>query len=337
MKYEVQRLWSSFFLLPCASVLPLRDVGLRIADFRAVALLAVLMVGSATAWPCDLCAIYGAMEAQGRSGQGFFGGVAEQYTHFGTFQSGGHDAPNPDGERLNSLISQAFVGYNFNERFGVQFNLPVIYRNYAQDAGSGSEAGIGDVSLIGNVLLYENLTEAATFRWGALGGAKFPTGDTAKLNPALPDFAAGIAGHDLTLGSGSYDGLVGTGCYARWKRLFLTGSMQYAIRTEGDFAYRFANDWIWSGGPGVYVVMGHEYTLALQAAVSGESKGEDTINGVATGDTAITAVYLGPQIDFTWSSRLSAQLATDLPVSITSSGQQIVPSYRLRAALTWRF
>ena len=138
--------------------------------------------------------------------------------------------------------------------------------------------------------LYEKLTEHSTFRWTALGGIKFPTGDSDKLNPAEPDFAAGIGGHDLTLGSGSYDGLVGTGFYTRWKRWFLTGAMQYAIRTEGDFGYQFANDWIWYGGPGVYLVLGGKSTLAFQAVVSGESKGQDTINGVATDDTATTVV-----------------------------------------------
>jgi hypothetical protein len=310
---------------------------MRIGPGAIIALLTLLTGGAQAAFGCDLCAIYGAMEAQGGSGQGFFVGVAEQYTYFGTFQSGGHDAPNPDGESLNSLISQAFVGYNFNERLGVQFNLPVIYRDYAKVGAHGSEAGIGDVSLLGNVRLFERLTEATTFRWTALGGIKFPTGDTDKLNPTEPDFAAGIAGHDLTLGSGSYDGVVGTGFFARWKRLFAIGSMQYAIRTEGDFGYQFANDWSWLGGPGVYLLMRHDCTLALQAVVSGETKGEDTINGVATDDTAITSVYLGPQINFTWSDRLSAQIAADLPVSITSSGQQIVPDYRVRAAVTWRF
>jgi hypothetical protein len=48
-------------------------------------------------------------------------------------------------------------------------------------------------------------------------------------------------------------------------------------------------------------------------------------------------VYLGPQLTYTWSGRLSAQLAADLPVSIASTGQQIVPDYRIRAAFTWRF
>ena len=302
-----------------------------------LALLALFTAGGPGAFACDLCAIYAAEEAQGEGGQGFFSGVAEQFTYFRTFQSGGHNTTNPDDEYLNSLVSQLFVGYNLNDRLGVQFNLPVIYRAYGKDGTHASESGIGDASLIGSVRLYETLSENSTFRWTALGGIKFPTGNSDKLNPAAPDFAVGIGGHDLALGSGSYDGLVGTGFYTRWKRLFLTGTMQYAVRTEGDFGYQFANDWIWYGGPGVYLMLGDKSTLALQAVVSGESKGQDTINGVASDDTAVTSVYLGPQLSFTWSGRLSAQLAADLPVSIASSGQQIVPDYRLRAAFTWRF
>src|SRR5262249_27744680 len=151
------------------------------------------------------------------------------------------------------------------------------------------------------------------------------------------DFAPGIGGHDLTLGSGSFDGLVGTGFFVRWKRVFMTAAMQYTIRSEGDFTYQFANDWIWFGGPGVYLLIGHENSFSLQAVVSGESKGQDTIGGVATDDTAITAVYLGPQINFTWSTKLSVQVSADLPVSIATTGEQVVPDYRVRAAVTWRF
>ncbi len=286
---------------------------------------------------CDLCAIYAATEAQGGSGKGFLGGVAEQYTYFNTFEVDGHDVANVGNQYIRSSMSQVFAGYNFNERIGVQFNLPVIWRSYGYESARGSESGIGDASLIGNVRLYEKLTEHFTFNWTGLGGVKFPTGSTSKLNPDLPDFAPGIGGHDLTLGSGSYDALLGTGFYARWKRIFLTGSMQYAVRSEGDFGYQFANDWTWIGGPGVYLLLGHEHTLSLQAAVSGESKGQDTLNGVPTDDTAVTSVFLGPQINYTWSSRLSAMVGADLPMSIVSSGEQIVPTYRLRAALTWRF
>jgi hypothetical protein len=299
-----------------------------------------LVLAAACAQPvmaCDLCSIYAASEAQGGSGKGFFGGIAEQYTYFNTYQVDGSDVPNVGNQYINSSVSQVFAGYNFNDRIGLQFNLPVIYREYGYMGQHGSELGIGDASLIGNFRLYEEQTKKFTFNWTALGGLKFPTGDSAQLNPNQADFAPGIGGHDLALGSGSYDGLVGTGFFARWKGLFLTGAMQYVIRTEGDFGYQFANDWIWFGGPGVYLMLGEEHTLSLQAIVSGESKGQDTVNGVPTDDTAITAVYLGPQINFTWSSKLSAQIGADLPVSIVTTGQQLVPDYRVRAAVTWRF
>ena len=286
---------------------------------------------------CDLCSVYAATEAQGGSGVGFFGGVAEQYTYFNTFQIDGREVPNDGNQYLKSSLSQVFAGYNLSQRVGVQFNLPVIYRSYGFGSARGNDAGIGDVSLLGNFRLYEKLAESFTFNWTALGGVKFPTGNTSHLNPDEPDFAPGIGGHDLTLGSGSFDGLLGTGFYARWKRVFVTGAMQYAARSEGDFGYQFANDWTWSGGPGVYLLLGHKHTLALQAVVSGESKGQDTVNGVATDDTAVTSVFLGPQISYTWSSKLSAQVGADLPVSIVSTGEQLVPNYRVRAAVTWRF
>ena len=291
---------------------------------------------------CDFCAVYAATEAQGNSGKGFFAGFAEQYTDFDTFQSGGHDQPNPDAEHINSLISQAFIGYNLNDRFGVQFNLPVIYREWSAlpEGGGrvhGSEVGLGDALLIGNARLYRRRTTDFSLGWNGLAGVKFPTGNSHFLDPKLDDIAAGIGGHDLALGTGSYDGIIGTDISVRWKRIFGTASTQYSIRSEGTFGYQSANDLSWTGGPGVYLALTEEYTLSLQGIVSGEYKQEDTIHGVATDDTAITSVYLGPRINFTWGSDLSAELGTDLPVSIKSSGEQIVPTFRLHAAMTWRF
>src|SRR5262249_15707114 len=139
-----------------------------------------------------------------------------------------------------------------------------------------------------------------------------PTGSTDRLqeefneveNPVGPP--SGIHGHDLTLGSGSYDGIIGTGIYTRWHRLFLSASVQYAIRSEGDFDYRFANDLTWSGGPGYYFVFTPRSTLGLQAIVSGEYKGKDTFRGQPAEDTGVTSVYLGPQLTFTWGEKLSA-------------------------------
>ena len=298
-------------------------------------LLGLLCAGQVMA--CDLCAVYAATEAQSGGGGGFYGGIAEQFTRYNTLQSSGRTVAN-DGEYIDSSVSQVFVGYKVNERFGVQLNLPVIYRVYGSSAGGDhGEGGIGDASLIGNFLVYQEIEEDFTFNWTTLGGIKFPTGDSHHLNPNEPDFATGIGGHDLTLGSGSYDGLVGTGVFGRWKRLFLTANMQYTVRSEGSFDYQAANDLSWSGGPGVYLVLGHACTVAAQCVISGETKGQDTVKGVPTDDTAETIVYVGPQINVTWSSRLSAQAGADLPVSIQSTGDQLVPDYRVHTAVTWRF
>ena len=78
-------------------------------------------------------------------------------------------------------------------------------------------------------------------------------------------------------------------------------------------------------------------TLSLQAVVSDESKGQDTMPGMVTDDTATTLAHLGPQINYTWWSKPSAQAAVDFSVSIAASGEQLVPSYRVRSAVTWRF
>ena len=71
--------------------------------------------------------------------------------------------------------------------------------------------------------------------------------------------------------------------------------------------------------------------------MSGETKGQDTVRGAPTDDTAETIVYLGPQVNFTWETWLNAQLGVDLPVSIQSTGQQIVPTWRVHGAVTIRF
>jgi hypothetical protein len=59
-----------------------------------------------------------------------------------------------------------------------------------------------------------------------LTGIKFPTGDSSRLEeefeeveiPGAPE--SGIHGHDLTLGTGSYDGIFGEETSLRYKNFF---------------------------------------------------------------------------------------------------------------------
>src|SRR5262249_52393390 len=146
---------------------------------------AFLLMGSIrAATACDLCSIYSAQEAQG-GGRGWFAGVAEQFTHFGTLQNDGQREP-AHGEYINRSISQFCAGYSFTARFGLQFNLPVIDRRYGSATARGHDFGAGDASVIGNAVLYQRSGDRFAFHWTALAGVKFPTGDAAWLG--RPDF-----------------------------------------------------------------------------------------------------------------------------------------------------
>ncbi len=316
--------------------------------FRVISALALWLLcqGGLALRACDLCAIYAAGQARGEIGKGPFAGAAEQFTHYGTLQLEGSEVPNRLGQYLNSSITQVLLGYNFTTRLGLQLNAPFIYREFERPQSMGlhhgTESGLGDLSLTASYVAYRHETMKSTFSWSLLGGLKFPTGSTSRLKEELnemPDtgFPSGIHGHDLTLGSGSFDGIVGTSLFARWQRAFAAASVQYAIRSTGDYDYAFANDLTWSGGPGVFLAINDSFTLSLEAAVSGETKGRDHFRGEAVEDTGVTTVYVGPELLFTWRDKLSALIAADLPVFRDNTALQVVPDYRIRAAITWHF
>jgi hypothetical protein len=308
-----------------------------------------LVITAGAARACDLCSVYASVEAK-ESRPGVFVGVAEQFSHFATLREDGAEVPNGLDQYLDSSITQLILGYQFNNRVGVQLNAPVVHRAFRRSeegvAVAGSESGLGDVALVAHVRVIEWLRDDAMVIASALGGVKFPTGDSGRLREETEEehhdeeedhVESGVHGHDLALGSGSVDGIVGGSVFARWKRLFASATVQYAIRSEGDFDYRFANDLMWSGGPGVYLWLAHAGTATLQLNVTGETKGKDTFQGAAADDTGITAVYLGPEVAVTWGDRLSGDVGVDLPVVQNNTALQIVPDYRVRAAVTCRF
>lgn len=326
---------------------------------------------------CDLCAIYTTSEER-EDQTGPRVGIAEQFTYFHTLKLNGQTQTNPYNERIASSITQVFAGYNFIPLAGLQLNLPIISRSYrrlqADGVMDGNVSGIGDLSLIGHwkPLTWVDTTHVAHVT--IFGGLKFPTGDPALLGeevvePCIPfpdpnacsrqhfvqghtppelhphheiGVPSGIHGHDLALGSGSVDGIVGAQAFATWRRTFVSGSLQYLARTVGAFGYQYANDLLFNAGPGIYALLGDDwfgqaYALRAQILFSGETKGTDTLQGERVGDTGITALYLGPDFGFSWGTQLAMEIAAELPVLQNNTQLQIVPDYRLRGAVSWRF
>jgi hypothetical protein len=307
----------------------------------------VLLLSLNQALACDSCAIYSATEAMGESTTGFFAGLAEQYTDFDTTQINGHEVPNVASQHLDSFITQAVLGYNITPRFSVQANIPYVYRSFRRPEGflidKDTEQGFGDASLVGKFLIVREDTADFTFTWNAMAGVKLPTGSADRIKeefgevetPGAPE--SGIHGHDLALGSGSFDGILGSSAFLRYERFFATASFHYDLRSEGDYHYRYANEFSWDGGVGVYLAMNHDYTVALQAVVSTSDKDTDKFLGTSADDTAMHAIYLGPKLVATWKDRLAADLEVDLPVRLDNSAFQAVPDFRIRTGVTWRF
>jgi hypothetical protein len=298
----------------------------------------------------------------------FYANVAEQFTRYATVREDGSTVDNPTGQYMNSSISHAVVGVAlFENRFALQLNVPVIARQYKRPVGYdiqyGTVAGFGDLSLMAGWTIFrtkgaagpaeggsEKNAKAVTMTHGSdfdaavtlLAGLKFPTGSSSRLQeefnevevPGAPP--SGIHGHDLALGSGSWDGIFGVESFMRYKKLFLQAEMQYAARNEGSYSYRYANQISWSGGPGVYLIRESGRAVALQAVIAGESKGLDTFQGEAAEDTGLTSLYLGPRVLATFGS-WTMDVVCDLPVVMNNTALQTTPNFRIRAGVTYNF
>lgn len=334
----------------------------------------LLTVSRSTA--CDICSLYTpSFELTPARHYTWHLSVQERFTHYGTVQDDGHEIGNPLDQHLDSSITQVVLGGWFlDDRLGIQLNAPFIYRSYAR-AGHfitehGHESGLGDISLLASFVLFRtddtpavalglapsgkgakavlpdvgnSAIEPDFNGWLAIkGGVKAPTGDSDRIGEELTEHdhhgfaASAVHGHDLALGSGSWDGIVGAEAYFRHRSLFFTAEVQYFIRSEGDFDYEYANDLSWDFGPGVFFVRDEDRSLALQVLVSGEDKGEDTFQGEKEEGTAVTYWYVGPRLTASF-GRWSAEAGVDLPVSLENSGVQAVPDYRIHAGLTFHF
>ena len=318
---------------------------------------------------CDLCGCYTpqleSMPKEKTSLTGFYTAVAEQFTHFGSLQFDDREVANPTGQRLDSSITQFVVGYEINDRFALQFNAPLIYRDFRRPEGftidEGNVSGLGDVSLLAKAVLWRFASTArrefdvqgknpvaiehesdCTCSIDALAGLKFPTGDPSRLEeefhevevPGAPE--SGIHGHDLTLGTGSYDGIFGAQSSLRYKNFFAEANGQFTLRGDGAHDYHFANDLTWSAGPGYYLLRKRDTLVGFECAASGESKDVDRFQGRAAEDTGVTSVFIGPRI-IASHDQISGELAAEFPVLMNTTAFQAVPDHRLRAsvAVSW--
>ena len=322
---------------------------------------ALFILSAASTRACDSCGcefcepgslfanVYGGANATAPKSF-FFTNVVEQFTDYGTLRNV------PAGVSANqfeySSITQVILGYQINPDLNVQLNLPYIYRYYQNVNLSntglvrGQVNGLGDIRLVLNYVAFRKETADWDFSWRVSGGVKLPTGDPNLLDQedptaALSDLTSGnnaTGGHDLALGSGSYDGVFSTGLTFNWQKFLFTADADYTIRGTGRDGYRYSNEFGWSAGPGYRVWQDEKHVLTAQLLATGEYKAADTDQGNGTDDTFVSSVMVGPNIILAWSNGISARVQAEIPVmQHYDTGFQSIPTFRLKAALTFSF
>lgn len=329
----------------------------------------IMLCVAAKAMSCDLCAVYRAEENKAENGQGFIVSLAEQFIPYRTVQFEGNKLQLANPDYVDSSVTHLVVGYNFSSRFGLSLNAPFLHLKFRRTdlryslgapavlvTETGTESGLGDVSLIGRYTLLERATENSRLTANLLAGIKLPTGDTDRIadevsqaeiyntfvppgtpHDPLSHSVTSVHQHALTRGSGSFDGVFGLTMNGRWRRGFLAGQFQYYLRTKGKSGFKFGDEWIVSGGPGIYIVSRPALSLSVQANVIYDVMGRDEILGQRSDRTGTRALYLGPLVTLNAGERFSANAGVDLPLRIENNGFQNVPDYRLHGGLSWRF
>lgn len=340
---------------------------MRVAVVQKALIVFCLLVVSKVAHACDLCALYTAMQVESPSKGAFRLSASEQYTLLNRLQNDGHYVENSDNQYIKSSLTQLSGQYDFSDSTALQLIAPVISRSWRGiDNGMptpGSAAGFGDSTLLVHYMPIRYSDGDTTVRFRTFGGVKLPTGDAHLLGEeASPEHADGHAepavkhagedhnpganlsdenavhGHDVTLGSGSFDYPLGVGLTTQWKRYTAAGDVQYTIRDTGSFSYRYANDFIWSTALGGFLYLEDSAQIAARVRFSGQYKGNDTgKGGVEFGDTAVNSKFIGPEVSGTIGQTWQGVVGLDLPVDVNNSDLQLTATYRWRAAVTYRF
>ena len=316
---------------------------------------------AATVSACDLCAVYNKDVVPGESTTGFSFGITEQFIPSHTVQLDDHKlSPSVlDDLFVDSSMTHLVPTWNFSDRFGVSANLPIVHKRFKRlqltSAGvaseSGTEAGIGDLALIGRATVLKVNDGKSSFGLNLLAGVKFPTGDADRVAEEVrvtreldliygtghQHAISGVHLRDLALGSGSFDGVFGVTANARVDRFFLNAQFQYYLRTPGESGYEYGDEWMVSGGPGVFLISGKKLSLGLQFVAVYDVMFSDRVLGRENQNTGMSAVYLGPQVNLAAGRRFSANAGIDLPIQIRNNGLQNVPDYRLHVGINFSF
>ena len=320
--------------------------------YQLLFVFALIFINANNLFACEFCAIHNIIDNREREDGDLIAGIAYQYSF--------SDSPKKQlgfealgRQELQSYITQVYAGYNFNKELSLQYNLPVIYREFRRFKNnhneSGSESGLGDLTMLLRYTPFQEFHSNSNYRLDFFTGLKLPTGNTDRLKEVRDDhserinFRHGgadgnlIGGDDLTLGTGSLDYILGSSLYYQYSRYHLVGNAQYLFRTEGDYDYQFGNDFQWFLSQGYFLTLDHSHTLALRFRLSGETKEKDKLNGIKQNGSEEMNLFAGPELILTLGDNTTLQVLADFALENDDSEFEVVPKKRFIVSFNYLF
>src|ERR1039457_4371380 len=98
--------------------------------FARIFLLGSFFLLACDIFGCELCAIYNADAALGKSGKGFSLAISEQFIPYRTVQLNGRELPPSSLDQLflDKSMTHIVPTWNFSPRFAVSLSLPVVHQ-----------------------------------------------------------------------------------------------------------------------------------------------------------------------------------------------------------------
>ena len=263
--------------------------------------------------------------------------IFNDYADFDKFYEGGDPINNPAGASAILNLTTLAVNVSVNERFSVDGAIPWIRKTQQTNRfGQRRAQGIGDVSVIGNILLTR---PDALNRFTARIGLKFGTGSVEEpsLTNKLPNpFQVGSGAEDLLVGANYYRAFPQFSVYTNW--------LSRVPLRQNKFDYKFGNEHRAQGGvefsPGEKRPVSFLGSLAFNHAGHDRTQGTDVPPRLLDGETVLNTG--GTWLDFVPGIRLNLlkqwfiQTAFQIPLYENWHGERSTNVGQVRPDFRWQ-
>jgi hypothetical protein len=145
--------------------------------------------------------------------------------------------------------------------------------------------------------------------------------------------ATSATAQEMTLGSGSWDVILGAAGHAVTGPVTWLGEAAYHLNQEGDYDYEFGDELTWRAGPFVSLCKAAQF--GVQA--SGNHRDRDERDGVAVDVSGSDWIFVGPALNVQVTGGWFGGVSLDLPVERDVNKQQMAPEWRGRLSVAKSF